>query len=157
MKKLTFLSFTFIAILAMSCKKDTPSGATQAQIIVSQKAIITSGNWKISLFIENGMDMTSQYNALVFHFDSNGSSVSDSAGIHFQGDWDVKPGSKSLTDDSGNHSAGEDNNKFSLALTGNKLLDEISEDWTIIQITDTEIWLRDDNLISPKEIHFSKI
>jgi len=154
MKKLSFLSLTIVAILAISCKKEAQPAS--AQVIAAQKAIVVSNTWKISLFTENGTDMTSMFTALVFHFDNNGSRVADSTGIIFLGDWDVKTGSQSQTDDSGNHSTGEDNNKFSLALTGNAQMNEISDDWTIIKITDTEIWLRDDNLASPKEIHFVK-
>ena len=54
----------------------------------------------------------------------------------FTGTWRI--GDNSSDDDSSS-------NKLVINITGNKAMDDLQDDWLIVKITDTEIWLKDDN------------
>jgi hypothetical protein len=157
MKKVSFLILILFATLLISCKKDAQPTPDSAAIIASQKTIVTSSSWKVAFFSENGSDHTSDFSTMLFTFSSDGSAAAinnaDNTTLH--GSWNLVQGDHTTPDDSGNHS-GTEENKFIMNLSGNNLVTEISEDWTIVKLTDTEMWLADDNATSPKEIHFVK-
>lgn len=157
MKKLTFLMVIVIAAFVVSCKKDAQPVPDAATIIASQKALVTSNNWSVAFFTENNIVRTNDFSTFSFQFDSNLSGIAKITidGTQFSGSWNLTQGNHTRPDDSGHHSGTEDN-KFVMAFSGHVLLNEISEDWTIIKLTDTEMWLIDDNVSSPKEIHFVK-
>jgi hypothetical protein len=157
MKKFPFLLLTIVAILAVSCKKESQPVSTPAPTADNQKVVVASSAWKVSSFIEKGIDQTSDFSTYLFQFNSDGSAVANSTGIGilYYGSWSLMQGSHSGYDDSGNHSSG-DENKLIISLSGNHHMDEISEDWKIIKLTSSEMWLMDDNATSPKEIHFTK-
>jgi hypothetical protein len=157
MKTLSFLLLSIAATLAVSCSKDSQPVSSSNATATSQKVIVASNAWKVSYLIESGVDQTSDFGTYLFQFNSDGSAVATSTGIGilYYGSWSLMQGSHSSYDDSGNHSSG-DNNKLIISLTGNHHMDEMSNDWKIVKLTDTEIWLMADNTTSPKEIHFTK-
>jgi hypothetical protein len=157
MKKSPFLLLTIVAILAVSCKKEAQTVSSSSTTSDTQKVVVASSTWKVSSFIEKGIDQTSDFSTYLFQFNSDGSAVANSTGIGilYYGSWSLVQGSHSGYDDSGNHSSG-DNNKLIISLSGNHHMDEISEDWKIVKLSDTEMWLMDDNTTSPKEVHLSK-
>jgi hypothetical protein len=157
MKKLSFLLLTIIAILAVSCKKDTQQVSSSGVTADSQKVVVAANAWKVSSFIEKGVDQTADFNTYLFQFNSDGSAVANSTGIGilYYGSWSLMQGNHSGYDDSGNHSSG-DENKLIISLSGNHHMEEISEDWKIIKLTSSEMWLKDDNTTSPKEIRFTR-
>jgi len=157
MKNLSFLLMTIVAIISVSCRKDPQTASTTSSTAVSQKVVVASNAWKITSFIGMGINQTSDFSTYIFQFNSDGTSVASSTGIGilYYGSWSLRQGSNSSYDDSGNHSGG-DNNKLSIALSGNHHMDEISEDWKIMKLTSSEMWLVDDNPSSQKEIHFTK-
>lgn len=158
MKKSLFLLLTIVAILAVSCTKDAEPVSSADTTIDSQKVLVASSAWKVSFFTERGVDQTSDFSTYLFQFNSDGTTVANSTGIGilYYGSWSLMQGSHTKPDDSGNHSSGTEDNKMIITLTGNHHMDEISEDWKIVKLTDTEMWLMDDNTTSPKEIHFTK-
>jgi len=158
MKKLSFLLLSIVATLTVSCRKDAEAISTSTTISESQKVIVASSAWKVSSFIEKGIDQTSDFGTYLFQLNSDRSAVATSTGIGilYYGSWSLMQGSHSDYDDSGNHSSG-DYNKLMITLTGNHHMDEISEDWKIMKLSETEMWLMDDNTTSPKEVHLTKI
>lgn len=157
MKNLSFLLLAIIFTQVISCKKDAASNSTSKNVIESQKEIVATNTWKVTSFVENGVDQTSDFATYLLQFNSDGSAVATSTGIGilYNGSWSLIKGSHSEYDDSGNHMNG-DSNILTILLTGHYHMDEISEDWKIVKLTDTEIWLLDDNKTSSKEIHFTK-
>jgi len=157
MRKLPFFLLTIAAILAVSCKKESQSVSTSAPTADTQKVVVASSTWKVTSFIEKGIDHTSDFSTYLFQFNSDGSSVANSAGIGilYYGSWSLMQGNNSGYDNSGNHSSG-DSNKLIISLSGNHHMDEISEGWKIVKLSDTEMWLIDDNITSPKEVHLTK-
>jgi len=158
MKTLAILLLAIASIASFSCKKDSQPASAADQLITSQKAIVTTTTWKVTLFTENGIDHTSDFDGFVFQFNSDGTAVVNNTktGVSFTGMWNLKAGGNSKSDDSGHHESGDDDNKLVISVAGSHLMDEISDDLDIIKLSDTEMWLADDNTASPKEIHFSK-
>jgi hypothetical protein len=157
MKKSLLSLFTIVAIIAVSCKKDVQTVSSPTGTADSQKVVVASSTWRVTYFIEKGIDQTSDFSTYLFQFNSDGSAVANSTGIGilYYGSWNLMQGSHSGYDDSGNHSIG-DKNKLIISLSGNHHMDELSENWKISKITDSEMWLMDDNSTSAKEIHFTK-
>jgi hypothetical protein len=156
MKNLPVILLTIIVTTAVSCKKESQPVANTGVTADSQKVIVASNSWKVSSFIEKGINQTPDFSTYIFQFNSDGSALANSTGIGilYYGTWSVLPSSHSLPDDSGNHSGVNDSNRMIIALSGNYHMDEISEDWKIIKLTALEMWLTDDNPAAPKEIHF---
>jgi hypothetical protein len=156
MKNLPVILLTIIVTTAVSCKKEMQPVTNPSVSTDSQKVIIASNAWKVSSFIENGVNQSPDFSTYIFQFNSDGSAVANSTGIGilYYGRWSMLQSSHSLPDDSGNHTGMNDSNKLIIALSGNYHMDEISESWRIIKLTASEMWLTDDNPASPKEIHF---
>lgn len=157
MKKLSSLLLAILFSIAVSCKKDAASNSATTSVTESQKTIVASNTWKVSSFIVNGVDQTSDFATYLLQFNSDGSAVATSTGIGilYYGSWSLTKGSHSEYDDSGNHMSG-DSNKLIITLAGHYHMDVLSEDWKIVKLTGTEIWLLDDNKTTSKEIHFIK-
>ena len=159
MKTSAILILALSSIVAFSCKKESQPASAADQLITSQKAIVTTNTWKVTLFTENGIDHSSDFNGYVFLFNSDGSVVVNNtiSGVSLTGMWNVKASNNSKSDDSGHHEGSDDKNKLVITITGSHLMDEISDDLDIVKISESEMWLADDNTTSPKEIHFTRI
>jgi hypothetical protein len=157
MKKLSLLLVIIVAIASASCKKDQQPVSSFNENGNTQKVVVESNAWKVSFFTEKGIDQTSDFSTYLFQFNSDGSAVANRTGIGilYYGSWSLAQGNHSSYDDSGNHSGGSEN-KLVISLAGNHHMDEISEDWKIVKLTDAEMWLMDDNTTSAKTIHFIK-
>lgn len=87
--------------------------------------VLTSGTWKITCFFDD-VDETSQYNSYNFVFNTNGTSVA-SGSQTINGTW--------------NNYLDSGNQKLNLVFDG-VTLDEIEEDWNIIEFSQTIIRLK---------------
>lgn len=151
MKTLKFISIAIIAILLVSCSKKSETITPAAPSVAEQKSMVVSTSWRVNYFTERGTDMTSDLAGYYFQFNSNGTLTATVAAAAYTGTWSLTQ-TNSKPDDSGHNSTPE--NKMNILVTGNKQMDEISEDWKILRLTSSEMWLSDDNVTSPKEIHF---
>jgi len=124
--------------------------------INTRKAIVTSNVWKVTSFMEKGIDRTPDFSTYLFQFNSDGSAIANSTGIGilYYGTSNLLKVIHTTLDDSGNHSGSEEQ-KLIITLTGNHHMDEINEDWKIVKLIGTEMWLMDNNIASSKEIHFT--
>jgi hypothetical protein len=91
-------------------------------------AVLTSGTWYISYYQEDDDNETADFNGYVFAFNGNGTSTAVRNSVTTNGTW-------STYVDSGQ-------NKLELAFDGLNL-DEIEEDWRIIEFSSTQIRLKD--------------
>jgi hypothetical protein len=146
--------FSVLAILIASCSKNDSTSDPVADL-ATRKSQVTSGDWKVSLYSEQGIDESSDFSAYRFQFNNDGTLVALSADITLNGSWLLAQGSNSV-DDNGNNSADDKLNKFTISVTGNKLMDKLSHKWLTDKITDSEIWLRDDNAASNEILRFGK-
>jgi hypothetical protein len=103
---------------------DNPSGSNEAF-----NSTITEGTWSVSYFYDNG-DETSNYAGYVFNFNSNGTITATLNSNTITGTW------LSYIDDN------ED--KFELSFQG-QTLEELEEDWEVVEFSANEIRLKDDN------------
>lgn len=90
-------------------------------------AVLTSGTWYISYFTEDDDNETTYFNGYNFTFNTNGTATAVKNGVATTGTW-------STYIDSGD-------NKLELSFNGNAL-DEIEEDWRIIEFSATQIRLK---------------
>ena len=111
-----FQSFILITLLlgSYACTDDSDAAAT------------TSG-WKISKYVHNNEDKTSDYTGYVFDFQSNGVLSATKASSSYNGTW------KEVTD--------SNRTKLVIAFGAPSDLVELSEDWQIVTKTDTSIKL----------------
>lgn len=143
--KPSFYSILLIGVLFIitSCNRSESLNST---IISSTREIATSGNWKVSLFSEQGNNETTDFTGYTFTFNPNGSLSVVNSGVTTNGTW--------------NTSAGSNSAKFNIDLgpktAANKPLGELTDDWKILSSTNTEIRLMDDNATSNEFLTFSK-
>ncbi len=125
MKKIV-LGIATLLLVMTSCKK---------QEIKSVQSNVVEGKWRITKFIDSGVDETTDYSGVEFLFDENGT-VTASGTVSTSGTWSVAKESKSdddLFDD--NHV--EFNLYFSTHLI------DLSDDWHIESQSDSKISLKD--------------
>ena len=153
--KISSLISVIILALLVSCKKDASRVSTTT--IELQKGIVTSDTWRVTSFVDKGIDQTSDFSTYLFQFNSEGSAVATSTGIGilYFGSWNLRPDVHIRINASGK-TTHKDTNRLKITLTGHYHMDEISNDWAIERLTDRDMWLMVDNMVSFKEIHFTK-
>ncbi|MBK6965611.1 MAG: hypothetical protein IPH20_17215 [Bacteroidales bacterium] len=150
-------SFTQILAIAMvvastACSKTDDTPAT-SDLSSTQKQEIISDTWVISSYIDKGKNETSNYSGYSFTFSDNGALTASAAGITYNGTWSI--GSDHSGSDDSSHQSGDDN-KLIITISGNYQMDELTDDFQIVSISQNEITLKDDNPTKIKELKFSK-
>jgi len=127
MKKIFALATVFIALGLTSCKKDEPSTSNITTSNVT--TTVSAGTWRVTYYWDTNRDETANFNGFNFTFGAS-NLVSASNGIlNINGTWAI------ANDDS--------KVKLILAFTTNANFIEISDDWHVIERTDTKIRLQD--------------
>lgn len=137
--KLLIIALTF-SLVSCSKSNDTNPSSTN-------KTDQVSGNWTVTYYLDSGKNETSDFSGYTFEFNSGDVLVATNSLNTFTGTWTI--GDRSSSDDSSS-------NKLVITIAGNKAMDNLQHDWLIVKITDTEIWLRDDNVSSNEEIRFGR-
>ena len=121
LSKLLVIAGLFMMAFA-SCKKDDNSSSPSS-------TVVTQGQWKVTLFSENGVVETSKFSNYVFTFNSNGTVSAVRSGSTVNGSW----------------SDGNDDSQHKLILNFASPADftEISDDWHILQESSSKIELED--------------
>ncbi len=125
MKKIFFLLLAGTFILT-ACSKDDDNNNSGASAAVATS--LKSGNWRITSFVENGTDRTTNFSSFTFTFGNSGAVTAVNSVLTATGTWTTG------TDDS--------KHKLVLAFSSPALFDEISEDWEIVSQSSTQISLR---------------
>jgi len=120
---LSALSLMFI-LISSSCKKEDNSNSAP-----SVSSIVTQGNWRVTLYSENGVNETSKFSNYSFTFNSNGTVSAVSSGSTVSGTW------SNANDDS--------QHKLILNFSNPSTFVEISDDWHIVEQTSVKIRLED--------------
>ncbi len=105
---------------------------------------VTSGNWRVSLFIDSGNDETTDFTGYRFTFNTDGSVAAVINAVIKTGTWSVSSSSNKFTIDLGPK------------IDTNKPLGELTDDWQIISVTETVIQLKDDNALRNEKLTFTK-
>ncbi|MFC3879710.1 hypothetical protein ACFOSV_05965 [Algoriphagus namhaensis] len=126
------LIYAFVlTFLLFSCDdedKDPILNASEEELVNT----VENSVWRISLFIEDGKDETSDYSGITFNFLPAGKIEAFNGGqLMEEGTW------KTLRDDG--------KLEFWITFTQNEILEEISDDWYVLSMTATKIEMEDDN------------
>jgi hypothetical protein len=109
------------------------SRAKQAEVEKTAGA----GQWRITSFMEDGVDETQDFNGYIFEFDSGSVLTATNGSNNLVGTWTV------TGDDSGDDDMDElDDLDFNIAFTNPSAFQELSEDWEIVSVSNTKIELR---------------
>jgi len=153
MKTFTHMLVAAIMITSAACSK-TDDSANGTDLSLTVKKEIITDTWVVSSYVDKGKNETSNYTGYLFTFSDNGTLTANVSGTSFTGTWSIGS-DDSPGDDSGNHSSVDDN-KLVLTISGNYQMDELTDDFLIVSISETEIVLKDDNLTKNKELRFTR-
>jgi len=142
MKTTARLFLIALTISLFSCSKSNDSNPSS-----TNKTDQVSGNWTVTYYLDSGKDETSDFSGYTFAFNSGHALQALNGSGTFTGTWWI--GDSSSNDDSSS-------NKLVIMISGNKAMNNLQHDWLIVKLTDTEIWLQDDNVSSNEEIHFGR-
>lgn len=124
----------FMLNVASMCSNDdnnTPTNQNQSQVI----STVQSGTWRITLFDDSGTIKTSNFTGVNFTFASNGTLSATGSSTNVTGTW-------SVTDSNSNDDTINDLD-FNIAFTSPANYVELTDDWDILERTDTKIRLVD--------------
>jgi hypothetical protein len=115
-----------------------------SDVTSTNSQIVSSGNWRVSSFIDSGNDETQDFSGYSFVFNTNG----------------VITATKNSSSQNGTWTIDNSSNKFHIDLgpktTANHPLGELTDDWKIVSSSNTEIRLTDDNPTSSEFVTFTK-
>lgn len=135
MKSRIALSVFSLSIFLFACTKSSynnNSGGTPVD---------QSANWHVTLFTNGGQNETTDFDGYLFTFGSSNVLTAKRGALSTTGTWsqgstfNIDLGAKS---------------------DSNKPLGELTDNWTIISVTSTEIKLKDDNSSSAEFLTFTK-
>jgi|WetSurMetagenome_2_1015567.scaffolds.fasta_scaffold152910_2 hypothetical protein len=156
MKKFAYLFLAVVAVTATSCSKNMNSASPSSMTVEQQKSILIFSPWEVTKYRQKGKNHTTDFSGYTFQFNTDGTLMVSGNGLMTTGTWTLNKETSNKHDDFLPHDSGADDNQMTLIVTGNAQMDEISEDWTIVRLSDTEMWLNDGNVFSGKEIRFSR-
>lgn len=128
MKKFVF-PLAAVLLFSAACSDDDGNSSPSATDVVNT---VTQGTWRITSFVEDGIDQTDDFADYEFTFDESGVLMAISPDDTVSGDWSVTP-----DDDSGPD--------FNILFAAPPAFEELSEDWDIVQRTNSKIRLRDES------------
>jgi hypothetical protein len=144
MKTTAKLFLLALTISLASCSKSNDDSNLNNN---TDKTGQVTGNWTVTYYFDSGKDETSDFNGYNFSFNANAVMEAVNGSSTYTGTWRI---GDSSSDD------GSSSNKLVIAITGNKAMEDLSDDWLIVKLTETEIWLQDDNLSSGEELRFGR-
>lgn len=129
MKRLIYaLALTFFLFSCDDEDKDPILNASEEKLVNT----IENSVWRVTLFIEDGEDETSDYTGITLNFLPAGKiEAFNGSQLLEEGTW------RTLRDDG--------KLEFWITFTQNEILEEISDDWYVISMTETKIEMEDDN------------
>lgn len=131
MKQLLCLSA--IAFLALSaCKKSSNN---------TLPLTLGGSTWVVSYFWDKDKDETSDFAGYTFLFNADGTLTASLPGH---------------ADRTGTWTLSDSDTKLTLKIAGTEALDELNEDWQVLEFSDTLIKLQDDNDTHEEVLHFQK-
>lgn len=137
MNKLFFSAVLFLLAFS-SCKKssDDNSAGPDPQLGGSK--------WVVTYFWDKDKEESSNFSGYSFEFKNDGAFVA------------YAPGGSTVTGTWNTH-FDDSKDKLLIVLAGTKPLDDLNQDWVILEKTDTVMKLKDDNTSHLEEIHLKKI
>jgi hypothetical protein len=124
-------SLFFLLILVLfACKEDDSSDVNQAKVINA----VTSGTWRITYYYDTDKEETINFTGYNFTFGSGPLTATNGTNT-YAGTW-------SITDSNSNDDTLDDLN-FNISFASPAAFADLSDDWDILEVTDTKIKLVD--------------
>jgi len=131
-KSIHILFIFLVALLPISCKKDNNSNSSiQNQIQTS----VQSGTWRVTKYIDSGVDETNYFSGYGFTFGSNGILSVASSASNYSGTWVI-------TDSNSNDDTQNDLD-FIISFPTGGYLESLNSDWNFISQSSVKIELID--------------
>jgi hypothetical protein len=124
------LSLFFLILLAVACKDDNSKDSNQIKVVNTA----TAGTWRITYYFDTDTDETAKFSGYNFTF-TNGTVTATNGTNTYTGTW-------SITDSNSNDDTMDDLH-FNLAFTSPANFADLTDDWEILEITDTKMRLTD--------------
>lgn len=135
MKNFNFLRLSLFAILlnlVFSCSSDSSSNNSVDPTPVINT--VKTGTWRITFYEDSGVDETTHFTSYDFTFASSGVLTATNGANTYIGTWSV------TSDNSGDDSPSNDLD-FNIAFTSPVNFADLTDDWNILERTDTKIKL----------------
>ena len=134
---LYFLSLTlFIGLLSCNSDDDRNSTPNPNNNALQVVATMTSGNWRITSFTEDSDDHTDDFAGFTFTFGNTGVLTATNGSSNRVGAWSV------TSDDNSNDDNSNSDLDFNISFVAPADFAELTEDWHILERTDTKLRLR---------------
>ena len=115
-------------LLMMLCGLGSCSKSNDSTAIIPTSSIITVGNWKITYFVDNGSDHTSNYAGLKLIFISNGTVTSSNDLFSVNGTWVASLNTE---------------DKLLLNFNTGLQMEQLNHDWHILEKTSIKLRMED--------------
>ncbi len=144
-----------ISLLVVSCESDDQSEFTNrydSLDVVSAQTSLGEGEWRVAEFRDDDDDddffETIDFDGYVFVFSENGVVTATFGEEVYTGTWKIELESDDDDDDDDDDFDDDDDDEMEFELefnNANGALDEISEDWDVLEYSDTRIRIGDDD------------
>lgn len=123
----------------VSCddKNDDNQDQAAAKITEVENRAINGQQWRITNYTKENLDNTASFNGYIFEFDTNNLLTVTNGSDNFAGTWSVTG-----EDDNDDSKSEFDDIDFNLQFINPPLFVELTEDWEVINLTDSRIELR---------------
>ena len=138
--KWILLNMLALLLVGAACESNSDETVTQDQADASDlRSKAVQGQWRITYFFDSDKEETDHFSGYVFTFGSNGTVTAVNGAIEVSGTWSVTD-SDSSDDDSPDDS---DDVDFNLFFATPPDFEELSDDWDILEYSDSRIKLID--------------
>lgn len=119
-----------LSLMMMSCQNDDGGGLFSGSKSSIEEFLTSKNSWRITEFIEDGEDETSDFQGYVFSFETNGNVLVTGNGTNLTGTYKVF----------------KDDGKVELGMTfpAGDPFDELTDDWYYISRSENNIRFSDD-------------
>lgn len=121
----------------VACHDDETITAEQKALVASAKEAAKTGEWVVTYYVDSGSDETSDLNGYSFTFGADKLLTATNGNTTVTGRWSV------TADDSSSDDDDETDVDFNISFASPALLEELSDDWSIVSVSDTKIELTD--------------
>lgn len=143
-KYMMILVMVSISVFMTSCSSDDLSDLTVPE---TEDLVAGTGSWKVTYFYDKDKDETSDFNGWTFTFNDDGTLTASKGSETYTGSWNIKS-----SDDDPDY-----DKEIVIIITGAYPLDEMSDDWIIIELTDSNMKLKDDSDDGIEELHLQAV
>ncbi len=129
-----FLASIFMLNVASMCSNDDQPSTSQSIDPTPVINTVSSGTWRITFFEDSGKNETANFSGYNFTFGAAGVLTASNGTNNYSGTWSV------TSDNSGDDSPSNDLD-FNIGFVTPTNFEELTEDWNILERTDTKIRL----------------